>query len=138
MAELLNETNDIYGLDYHWRLTSLRKVDTGGLNGVVIGTNWKLIGTDEDEVSGEFIGATPFRVEDLNTGSFTPFNELTEDAVISWIQSVVLTQPSYWEHINNQILKSIRDTKSPVVSVSEADLPWSPNSGSIEVSGSVS
>jgi len=130
MAEL-NETNDIYGLEYEWKLTGLRKVNSGGISDIVMGTNWKLIGTDEDGFSGEFVGATPFRVEDLNTGSFTPYNELTEETVLSWIKDVVLGQPSYWEHINSRILKSVRDSKSPVVSISESDLPWNPLSGSI-------
>jgi hypothetical protein len=129
MAEL-NETNDIYGLEYEWKLTGLRKVDSGGLDGIIMGTNWILKGTDEDGFSGTFTGATPFKVENLNTASFTPYSELTEETVISWIQNVVFGQPSYWEHINTQILKGVRDTKSPVVTVSETDLPWSPLSGS--------
>lgn len=129
MAEL-NETNDIYGLNYEWKLTGLRKVDTNGLDGVVIGTNWTLTGVDVDGFSGSFTGATPFKVENMNTASFTPFAELTESTVLSWIQTEVLRQPTYWEHINTQILKSVRDTKSPVVTLSENDLPWSPLSGS--------
>lgn len=133
MAEL-NETNDIYGLTYEWKLTGLRKVDSNGLDGIVIGTNWKLTGTDADGFKGDFIGATPFKSENLNTGSFTPFNELTENTVLDWIKDVVFGNPSYWQHINTQILKSVRDVKSPVVTVSENDLPWSPLSGSSEPS----
>ena len=129
MAEL-NETNDIYGLEYEWKLTGLRKVNSGGLDGIVIGTNWKLIGTDEDGFKGEFMGATPFKVETLDTASFTPFAELTENAVLTWIKGEVFKHPSYWQHINTQILKSVRDTKSPVVTVFENDLPWNPLSGS--------
>jgi hypothetical protein len=129
MAEL-NETNDIYGLEYEWKLTGLRKVDTNTLEGIIMGTNWTLTGTDEDGFSGTFTGATPFKVENLNTGSFTPYSELTEETVLSWIKGVVLGQPSYWEHINGQILKGVRDTKSPVVTVTENDLPWNPLSGS--------
>jgi hypothetical protein len=129
MAEL-NETNDIYGLEYEWKLTGLRKVDSNGLEGIIMGTNWTLKGADEDGFSGTFTGATPFKVENLNTGSFTPYSELTEETVLSWIKDVVLDQPSYWEHINTQILKGVRDTKSPVVTITENDLPWSPLSGS--------
>jgi hypothetical protein len=129
MAEL-NETNDIYGLEYEWKLTGLRKVNSGGLEGIIMGTNWTLKGTDEDGFSGTFTGATPFKVEDLNTDLFTPYSELTEETVLSWIKDVVFGQSSYWEHINAQILKTVRDTKSPVVIVSENDLPWSPSSGS--------
>jgi hypothetical protein len=129
MAEL-NETNDIYGLEYEWKLIGLRKVNSGGLDDIIMGTNWTLKGTDADGFSGTFTGATPFRVEDLNTGSFTPYNELTEETVLSWIKSVVFGQTSYWEHINRQILKAVRDTKSPVVTITENDLPWAPLSGS--------
>lgn len=130
MAELLNETNNIYGLDYEWKLTGLRKVNTGGLDGVVIGTNWKLTGIDSDGFSGSFIGATPFKVENMNTASFTPFNDLTEAGVLTWIQGEVFKHPSYWEHINTQLLKFIRDNKSPVDTLFENDLPWNPLSGS--------
>lgn len=130
MAELLNETNNIYGLEYEWKLTGLRKVNTNGLNGVVIGTNWNLTGIDADGYSGSFVGATPFRVENLNTASFTSFNDLTETTVLSWVQNEVITQPTYWQHINTQLLKFIRDNKSPVETLGENDLPWSPLSGS--------
>jgi hypothetical protein len=129
MAEL-NETNDIYGLTYEWKLTGLRKVDSGGLDGIVIGTNWNLKGVDVDGFSGSFTGATPFKVENLNTSSFTPFTELDENTILTWVKGVVFESPSYWEHINTQILKSVRDTKSPVVILTENDLPWSPLSGS--------
>jgi hypothetical protein len=129
MAEL-NETNDIYGLEYEWKLIGLRKVNSGGLDDIIMGTNWTLKGTDEDGVSAKFTGATPFRVEDLNIDSFTPFNELDENTILSWIKGVVFGQSSYWEHINGQILKSIRDTKSPIVTITENELPWAPLSGS--------
>ena len=129
MAEL-NETNDIYGLEYEWKLVGLKKVNSGGLDDIIMGTNWTLKGTDEDGFSGTFTGATPFKVEDLNTSSFTPYNELDESTVLSWIKDVVFSQPSYWEHINSRILKSVRDVKSPVVSIGESELPWAPLSGS--------
>ena len=129
MAEL-NETNDIYGLEYEWKLTGLRKVNSDGLEGIIIGTNWKVTGTDMDGYSGSFTGATPFRVENLNTASFTPYSELTESTIIDWVQNVVYDLPTYWEHINTQILKSVRDAKSPVDIITETDLPWSPLSGS--------
>jgi hypothetical protein len=130
MAEL-NETNDIYGLDYEWKLTGLRRVNTGGLDGVIIGTNWSLTAIDADGFSGSFTGATPFKVENMNTASFTPYNDLNESTVLSWIQGEVFKHPSYWEHINTQVLKFIRDNKSPVETVMENDLPWSPLSGSV-------
>jgi hypothetical protein len=129
MAEL-SEANDIYGLQYDWKLVGLRKVNSNGLDGIIIGTNWKLTGTDMDGYSGSFTGATPFKVENLNTASFTAYSELTESTIIDWVQTVVYDLPSYWEHINTQILKSVRDSKSPVDVLHENDLPWAPLSGS--------
>jgi hypothetical protein len=129
MAEL-TEANNIYGLEYKWKLTGLRKVNSNGLDGIVIGTNWTLTGIDEDGYEGTFTGATPFKTEELNVDAFTPFSSLTEEGVLSWVKNVVYSQPSYWEHINTQILKAIRDNKSPVDILFEADLPWSPTSGS--------
>lgn len=132
----LEQTTD-YGLEYSWKLTGLRKVDTNGLESVIIGTNWVLTGSDINGISGSFTGATPFKVENLNTASFTTYNELNEETVINWVKGEVT---SYWDHINTQILKQIRDNTSPVVVISENDLPWSPISGSVadvEVSGSI-
>lgn len=125
----LEQTKD-YGLTYSWKLTGLRKVDTNGLEGVIIGTNWILTGTKENGVSGSFTGATPFKVEELNPDVFTSYNELSEETVLSWIKTQVV---SYWDHINTQILKQIRDNTSVVVVVDENNLPWSPISGSVEV-----
>jgi hypothetical protein len=129
MAEL-SAANDIYGLEYEWKLTGLRKVNTNGLDGIVIGTNWSVTGIDSDGYSGSFVGATPFKVENLNTASFTPFAELTENGVLDWIQNAVYEFPSYWQHINERLTKTIRDNKSPVETVFETDLPWNPLSGS--------
>jgi hypothetical protein len=129
MAEL-SEANDIYGLEYEWKLTGLRKVNTNGLDGIVIGTNWSVTGIDSDGYSGSFVGATPFKVENLNTSSFTPFAELTEAGVLDWVQNAVYEFPSYWQHINERLTKTIRDSKSIVDTVFENDLPWNPLSGS--------
>lgn len=125
---MINQNQTIYGLEYSWKLTGLRKVDTNELGDVIIGTNWTLSGTDENGVSGSFTGATPFKIEDLNPNTFTEYNELSEEDVLNWIKDQVV---SYWDHINAQILKQIRDNASVVVDVDEDNLPWSTPSGSV-------
>jgi hypothetical protein len=52
---------------------------------------------------------------------FVPFEQLTEQVVLSWIQAVVVG--SYEEHVNNQIAKQIADKVTPVT---EAQMPWAP------------
>jgi hypothetical protein len=42
--------------------------------------------------------------------------------VLGWIQAVVVG--SYWDHVNEQIMKQIALEKDPVVPTSQ--FPWSP------------
>ena len=132
MAEL-NETNDIYGLNYEWKLTGLRKVDSGGLDGIVIGTNWNLKGVDGDGYSGSFTGATPFEPHSVDPTNFTTFDALTQDQVLGWIQSYVSgsdTSSNYWGHITERIAKEIQSIKRPVSTLATGEFPWASVSGS--------
>lgn len=122
------------GLTYEWKLTGLRKQNSETVNDAVVGTQWKLTATDEDGNEGSFSGATPFNINQINTGSFTEYSQLTEEQVLGWIKNHVSgSNPStnYMEHINGQILKEIASKKYVKIDVTEADLPWSPTSGSI-------
>ena len=121
------------GYTYEWKLTGLKKQNTENVNDAVIGTHWKLIGTDEDGNEGTFTGATPFSINTINTSSFTPYTELTEAQVLGWIKNHVSgsnLSTNYMEHINGVIEKEINSKKWVKVEVSETDLPWSPTSGS--------
>jgi hypothetical protein len=108
---------------YTWEVTGLKTTTVANTDNVVVQTYWKKIGTDEDGIEGVFNGATPFSVNNMPPGTnFIPFEDLTEEEVISWIKAVVVDD--YAEHVNNQIQKQIDDKKNPVVEVS---LPWAPN-----------
>jgi len=121
------------GLTYEWKLTGLRKQNSENVNDAVVGTNWKLTGTDEDGNAGVFSGATPFTISSINTGSFIEYSSLTEDVVLDWVKNYVSGSSStnYMSHINGVILKEINSNKFAKLEVSEANLPWSPTSGSI-------
>ena len=121
------------GLTYEWKLTGLKKQNSEIANNVVVGTQWKLTGTDEDGNQGTFTGATPFSISNVNTGSFTEYSQLTEEQVLGWVKNHVSgsnVASNYMEHINGQILKEINSKKWTRLEVAEADLPWSPISGS--------
>jgi hypothetical protein len=121
------------GLTYNWTLTSLRKQNTDTLSNVIVGTQWKLVGTDVDGNSGTFNGATPFEIRDLNNDGFVDYRDLTEDLVMGWIKNEVSgsTPANYMNHINQQIQRQIDHTKYVNMDVQERDLPWSPTSGSV-------
>lgn len=120
-------------LTYEWKLTGLKKQDTADLTDLVIGTQWKLIGTNENGIDGTFSGATPLDIPDEGEVGFIPYEELTEELILGWIQNVVSGSGStnYMAHIDEQIQKQISQKEYVVKEVGENDLPWSPTSGSI-------
>jgi hypothetical protein len=83
-------------------------------------TYWTKTGTDANGNTGTFSGATPF-TPDPQQSDFTPFDQLTQEIVLGWIQPVVTG--SYEEHVNGVIAKQIADKVNPVV---EPPLPWAP------------
>jgi hypothetical protein len=121
------------GFTYEWKLTGLKKQNSDNVDEAIVGTNWKLTATDEDGNVGTFTGATPFNINTVNTASFVPYSELTEDIVLGWVKNHVSGSgaTNYMEHINHMIQKEITANKWVTAEVTEADLPWSPTSGSI-------
>jgi hypothetical protein len=120
-------------LTYEWKLTALRKQNTDTLNNIVVGTQWKIIGTDSDGNTGIFNGATPFEAKDVNGDGFIDYQDLTEEIVLEWIKDYVsgVGPSNYMNHINEMIQKQIDEVKYSRIDVNENDLPWSPTSGSV-------
>ena len=125
-------------INYTWTIKSLSKTTGNGLDDVIVGTRWECTGTDDtDNVSGTFVGATPFKLDSVDPENFTPYNELTQEQVLGWIKNYVSgsANTSYWDHISQRIQKAIDDKRGVVKNIDEFDLPWAPTSGS--VSGSL-
>jgi hypothetical protein len=110
-------------ITYTWKVTSLKTKNVAdNMPNAVVQTYWQKIGTDENGNTGTFSGATPFTVDPTDdSGPFIPFEQLTEEDVLTWIKSIVVG--SYEEHVNGQIQKQIDEKVNPV---SEASLPWAP------------
>jgi hypothetical protein len=111
-------------ITYTWEVTGLKVQNIDAeLQNAVVQTYWKKTGTDEHGNEGTFHGATPFTVNPNDeSGPFIPFEDLTEQDVLDWIQSVVIG--GYEEHVNAQIQKQIDDKISPIT---EPALPWAPD-----------
>lgn len=106
-------------MTYTWKVTGLKTKDEGSNASAVVQTYWEKIGTDSNGNVGKFSGATPFTSANVPSGSFVPFEELTEEIVLGWIKAEVVG--SYEQHVNEQIQKQIDAAANPVV---EATLPW--------------
>ena len=114
-------------ITYTWQITNLKKYDEFEDNiDVVVHARWKRVGTDEDGNTGEFNGATPLRLPDSGSanvsGSFTPFEQLTEETILGWIKNEIASLNGYEEHIVSAITKQIDAKKKPLKDV--AMLPW--------------
>lgn len=109
--------------NYTWKITGLKTANVEGFADAVVQTYWEKKGIDEDGVEGTFSGATPFTPDPTDaSGPFIPFQELTEEDVLSWIKSVVVSE--YEKHVNDQIEKQIQSKKMVVKDVT---LPWVAN-----------
>jgi hypothetical protein len=103
---------------YTWDITDIKKAQqVDGLTDVIVHIRWKKIGTDEKGTIGEFVGATPLTA---SSGSFTPYEELTKEQVLGWIQSIVVGP--YEQHVTDQIQKQIIKKNDPWLIVQTA--PW--------------
>jgi len=119
--------------NFVWKITGIRKANNNDLNNIIIGTTWNVTATESGtDYSGTFNGATPFDLTTVDPDNFTPYNELTEAQVLSWIQNVAsgsaeaTTGPSsYWGHITERIQKQIDEQKYTYEHVLDVDLPWS-------------
>ena len=107
-------------ITYTWAVTSMKVVDTDDIENAVIQTYWTKTGVDADGNSGMFSGATHLSISTVDPDNFVPYEELTQEIVIGWIQAVVNNQV----HINEHIQKQIDQKKNPVI---EKPLPWVPS-----------
>jgi hypothetical protein len=109
---------------YTWAVTSLTTATISDLPNVVLNVKWTLTGTEADGDFGVFNGATPLTTNDITSETFVPFNELTEELILSWIKPVVFDNAAYKQHIDQQINKQILGKKESLDS--NKPLPWLP------------
>lgn len=104
---------------YTWKVTGMKGIDLPNEPNAIIQTYWTKTGVDEQGNEGVFSGATPFPPSSIDPENFIPYDQLTEEIVLGWIQAVVVG--SYEEHVNAQIQKQIDALK-----IKEEPLPWVP------------
>jgi hypothetical protein len=109
---------------YTWKITGLKRKNSNDAKNIIVQTYWKKIGTDQYGNTGEFSGATPFDVKEVDQNNFISYEDLTEETVIEWIKSIVVGD--YEQHVNAQIQKQIDEKTNPEVEDRE-EFPWGKN-----------
>lgn len=86
---------------YNWQISALDcKVSEDGMTNIVQTVHWRYSGTNDKGTFYEMFGAES--VGNPNPESFTPFDELTIEIVVSWLESIMDVK-SMNENIINQI-----------------------------------
>jgi hypothetical protein len=106
-------------ITFTWKIKSLSTKKEGSYNNAVVQTYWNVIGTDSQNKTGVFDGATPFTTS--GQSEFIEFADLQEADVLSWIKDQVVG--SYAEHIMDQIHQKL---DAQYNSISNVALPWAP------------
>jgi len=94
----------------------LVKPTEGSLTDVVITADWRCNGT-QDQYSGTCYGSCSFQPP---SGSFTPYEDLTQEQVLGWCYSNGVDQAAIEANVTQQIENQI---DPPVVTL---PLPWVP------------
>jgi hypothetical protein len=114
-------------ITYTWKLKTIKKISKNGTDNIIFQTYWDCTGTDsETGATGIFQGATPFDPAKVNSNTFIAYEDLTEEIVLSWIKSYVLSIGTYQKHIQDQIKEIIDRTNNPPHEVTEGQFPWDP------------
>jgi hypothetical protein len=87
--------------------------------GYVVTVNFNVSGTD-GTYTAEIDGQIQFTPEQ-NQPDFVPYDQLTQDEVIGWINTATNNQENYYANVQGQINSMI----TPPVSPSSQSLPWS-------------
>ena len=88
-------------INFKWNVNPMDCViDEDGLTNVVQTVHWRLTGTDENNVSSDIYGSQSFPKPEAE--GYIPFEELTEEIVVGWLESV-LDVPAMEKRIEDAI-----------------------------------
>lgn len=111
-------------ITYTWKIDDLKVVDPDpSTPDAIVHATWTKTGTDENGLTGQFLGATPINTDDIDPATFVPFEDLTEELVLSWVQAEILKHPEYTNHINTKIQEQIN---RKALNITDKRAPWLP------------
>ena len=111
-------------MEYSWLIKTMTSANIASETNVIINVQWTCTGTDADGYEGTFFGATPLTVDDIDPATFVPYDQLTQELVLSWVKPIVEGNEEFWAHINAKIALEIEAKKHNVNP--DIPLPWNP------------
>jgi len=111
--------------NFTWKVGLLESYpQQDGFNDVVFSVHWTCSG--EETVGETTYNASSIGVSNVkfNSGSFTPYADLTEEQVLEWTFSEMSSSNSPKENVENGVQSQIDDLITP--KVEKLPLPWAP------------
>jgi ATP-dependent helicase YprA (DUF1998 family) len=94
-------------LVYEWTLLKHKKFNNPnlGLTEIVAHADWKVMGTDENGDSAEYISTVIWDPNQIKKNKFTPYDQITDEQILEWVKELVATQPERQieQYIRNSI-----------------------------------
>jgi hypothetical protein len=105
--------------NYTWTIDRINTLQQP-VSGYVVEVFWTLTG-ESGQVKESIKESTNFKFD--STKQIIPFNELTENIVVDWVQNSLgeLTVARYKQNVQSKLDSVL----NPIVEPSEKDLPWS-------------
>lgn len=111
-------------MNYKFSVTGLGREDHEQFKDVVTQLYWRLVCTDADGTEGSFSGATPIEdLSQLDELTFITYEDLKEETIIKWIETMLGKNPAYKQHILDRIADEIHKKRARK-EAGGFDLPW--------------
>lgn len=110
-------------MNYSWLIQKLvtrteQSSDSAELSDAVVQVHWKRIGINDDGDSASINGYTTLSTAEVASADFVAFNDLTEEVVINWLNTV--NSSSTIDDYNSKIDGKLRGVDEIIRAV-----PWS-------------
>jgi hypothetical protein len=106
-------------MNYKWVITALTTQTVGDLQYVVTNVKFNLFG-DNSGLSTRYVGNISLPTPDPAT--FIPFDQLTREVALGWVESIVTGDTAGWQTINDTLNTQITEAEAALTQFKA--LPW--------------
>jgi hypothetical protein len=93
-------------INYNYSINTVKKINENGFENAVVQVYWSLVGTNESGQTSRVYGTSTFSTNELNSNEdFIPFDQVSDETIVSWIQNSVSEEQD--THMKNLIQQEI-------------------------------
>lgn len=109
-------------ITHTWIIKNLRQINDG--SGVVARVDYKVVSKDKDTSTAVvYPDSVQLETENIDTDTFVPYNELTEEQVIQFVKDKLGDEVKQIE--DNNVIQIQNKINPPAPTLISENLPWS-------------